>query len=388
MNYFSDTWHVIDTYFRTNPYFLTKHHLESWNDFVNSKITSTIKVLNPFVILKNQDNGNIIHEINVYIGGYSGEEVFINKPTIYENGEQRVMYPNEARLRDLTYQTEIFANILLKFITREGDSETIQEVQFPNIKIGAFPIMLHSKLCCLQDQAFDVLKEMGECPYDQGGYFIIDGKEKVIVAQERIALNKIFINKSKDDRFSYEALVRSTSEENPLFPKTLHIYVIKENIEYNYTKKTEKGLIPNSIIITCPNFNKPIPLFTIFRALGVESDKEILEYILYDVDIEKHAAALDFLRYSILAGNKVISQYDALDHLKSYTEYNSIDKVRYVLVHDFFPNMGYSFRNKALFLGHLVNRLVKTFLGLLPESDRDNYIYKRVDISGFLVGNL
>jgi DNA-directed RNA polymerase II subunit RPB2 len=389
MDYFSDTWNVIDTYFKTNPYFLTKHHLESWNDFVNSKITNTIKVLNPFVVLKNQDNGNIVHEINVYIGGLSGEEVFINKPTIYENGEQRVMYPNEARIRDLTYQTEVFANILVKFITRDGNTETIQEVNFNNIKIGAFPIMLHSKLCGLQDQPFDVLKEMGECPYDQGGYFIIDGKEKVIVAQERIALNKIFINKSKDDRFSYEALVRSTSEENPLFPKTLHIYVIKENLKYSYTKKTEKGLIPNSIIITCPNFNKPIPLFIIFRALGIESDKNILEYILYNIDdTTQHADALAFLRYSILAGNKVLSQNDALEYLKSHTEYNSIDKVRYVLVHDFFPNMGHSFRNKALFLGHLVNRLVKVVLGMIPESDRDNYIFKRVDISGFLVGNL
>ena len=69
MNYFEDTWHVIDTYFNSNPYFLTKHHLESWNDFVSNKIVGTIKVLNPFIILKNQENGKIQHEINIFVGG-------------------------------------------------------------------------------------------------------------------------------------------------------------------------------------------------------------------------------------------------------------------------------------------------------------------------------
>lgn len=386
MNYFSDTWNVIDTYFKTNPYFLTKHHLESWNDFVSKKLVNTINVLNPFVVLKNQDNGRLVHEINVYIGGENGDEVFVNKPTIFEHGEQRVLFPNEARLRDLTYQSDIFANIVVKFTTREGDKETADVTEFKNVKIGAFPIMLHSKLCCLQNQPFDVLKEMGECPYDQGGYFIIDGKEKVIVAQERIALNKIFINKSKDDRFSYEALVRSTSEDNPLFPKTLHFYVIKENLKYKYKKKTESGPIPNSIIITCPNLSKPVPIFIIFRALGIESDKQILEHILYDIDNQQEA--LEFLRYSVLAGNVVTTQSEAFAYMQPLTEYKTIDKVKYILIHDLFPNMGHFFKNKAMFLGHLLNRLVKTVLGMIEESDRDNYIYKRVDISGFLIGNL
>lgn len=389
MNYFEDTWHVIDTYFNSNPYFLTKHHLESWNDFVSNKITGTIKVLNPYVILKNQENGKIQHEINIFVGGIEGEDIFLNKPTIYENGEQRVMYPNEARIRDLTYQTEIYSNIVVRYITREGeDNVKVEEKVFNNVKIGAFPIMLHSKLCCLYEQPFEVLREMGECPYDQGGYFIVDGKEKVIVAQERIALNKLFINKSKDDIFSHEALVRCISEDNPLFPKTIHIYVAQDKSKYNYTRKTRQGRLPNSITITCPNISKDIPIFIIFRALGIESDKEILEYIVYDIDNPKSAALLEFLRYSVLDANKVMTQLEALEYLKSYVEYNNIDKVKHVLVNDLFPNVGNEFRNKVMFLGHLLNKLVRTVLGIINESDRDNYIYKRVDISGFLVGNL
>lgn len=388
MRYFEDTWKVIDTYFKTNPYFLTKHHLDSWNDFITARLLNTIRVLNPFIILKNQDNGALQHEINIFVGGVNGDEVFLNKPTIFENGEQRLLYPNEARLRDLTYQTDIYANILVRYITREdGDRETVEEVVLKNIKIGAFPIMLHSKLCCLQDQPRQVLREMGECPFDQGGYFVIDGKEKVVVAQERIALNKLFINESKDERFVYEALVRSTSDENPLFPKTIRLYVARDSSKYDYRKKTNKGRIPNSICMACPNIQKDIPIFIVFRALGVESDRDILEYILYDLDHPKNETLMEFLRYSLLDANQVTTQAEAHNYIKGHVEYNSLDKVRHVLIHDLFPNLK-SFRDKALFLGHLINRLVRTTLRIIPESDRDNYVYKRVDISGFLFGNL
>lgn len=400
-----ETWKVIDTYFRTTSHFLTKHHLDSWNDFVNSRITSTIKVLNPFVILKNQENGRVAHEINIYVGGRNGDEVFINKPTIFEQGEQRAMFPNEARIRDLTYQSELYANVTVVYTTKEkleGSSEMtptkVEEVSIKNIKIGAIPIMLHSKLCCLYNQPPEVLREMGECPYDQGGYFVIDGKEKVIVAQERIALNKIFINSSKDDRFSYEALVRSTSEENPLFPKTIRLYI---NKDHSSTKK--KKAVPNSIVMACPNITNEekeaggikkkaaaakIPVFVIFRALGVESDKDILRHIVYDIDDPKNETLIDFLRYSVIHANTVTTQEEAMEYIRGYVEYKSIDKVKHILVHDLFPNMGTSFKMKALFLGHLLNRLVKTALGIVQESDRDNYIFKRVDISGFLIGNL
>lgn len=393
MDYFEDTWRVIDRYFKTNPYFLTKHHLDSWNDFVSTKISSTIRVLNPFVILKNQDNGKVTHEINIFVGGQNGDEIFLNKPTIFEHGEQRVMYPNEARIRDLTYQSELYANIYVQYVTREkqdmgGEHVKMEEIVLKNIKIGALPIMLHSKLCCLFNQPFDILREMGECPYDQGGYFIVDGKEKVIVAQERIALNKLFINKSGNEYFSHEALVRCTSEDNPLFPKTIHIYVAKDKNNFDYRKKTQKGRIPNSITMTIPNVNKEIPIFIIFRALGIEGDKDILELITYDVDDQKNECIIDFLRYSILDAGNVTTQEAALAMLQSHVEYNTLEKVKHVLTHDLFPNVGYSLKNKALFLGHLIHKLVKTALGIIPESDRDNYVYKRVDISGFLVGNL
>ena len=383
MKYFEDTWHVVDTFFKTTPYFLTKHHIESWNDFVSKRLLNTIKVLNPFTVLKEQDNNEIVHEIDVYIGGENGDNIFITKPTVFENGEQRILYPNEARLKDMTYQSDIYANITIKYTTYEkGNFLNSYTEELKQIKIGAIPIMLHSNLCILNNQPFEILREMGECPYDQGGYFIVDGKEKVIVAQERIALNRIFINESHDDKYSYEGLVRCTSEENPLFPKTIYLYVAKDVL----TKKPAR--VRNSITMTCPNIETEVPLFVMFRALGIESDKEIMSYILYDINDNTNQPLIEFLRYSVLGASSIYTQKDAFEFLRKYVEYNNDDKVKHVLIHDVFPNVGSSFRAKAMFLGHVVNKLIKTCLGMIQKSDRDNYVFKRVDISGFLIGNL
>lgn len=418
MDFFKDTWNVLDEYFKSN-YFLTKHHLDSYNDFILHKLSNTIQVLNPFIIIKNQ--GNITHEISVYIGGLEGNDIFIDKPTIIDNGVQKIMYPNEARLKNMTYKTDLYVNILIKYNTTEPGKEDIIETRlFKNVKIGAIPIMLHSSLCVLNNQEKNVLREMGECIYDQGGYFIIDGKEKVVVAQERITTNRIFINKSKDVKYSYEGLIRCTSEESPLFPKTINIYVYENKLKKNkinedtgadgdgedededneeeeeQQQKEEEGpgkitKFPNAIILVSPNIDIKIPLFVLFRALGVESDKDILEHIIGD-DLEKeyNKVYIDFLRSSIIqcARMNIYTQEDAMNYLTNFIKYNDISKLKDIMINDLFPNVGHNFKNKALFLGHIIKKLVKICLNISKESDRDSYLFKRVDISGFLIGNI
>ena len=410
------TWSVLDSYFKSDKYFLTKHHLASYNDFIGNKMSSIISALNPIINIK--ITPEVSHEILVYVGDLDGHKIYINKPTIVENGEQRLLYPNEARLRDMTYQSEIFADILVKYNTKDlntGEISTTSHL-FERVKIGAIPIMLHSNICVLNNQSYAVLREMGECHYDQGGYFIVNGKEKVIVAQERIATNRIFINKSKDDKFSYEGLIRCTSEENPLFPKTVHFYVYTDkplktlkdeqkeiDKEKNPNKKAaiiakqlnklEKDKdkakqFPCAILIESPNIAKPIPLFWLFRAFGIESDYDILQHIVYNVDDPSNKEMLEFLRASIVNGNEMYTQDQVLNHLSNYNKFKHIDKLIEILANDIFPNVGVNFKKKAIFLGYVVNELVKVCLGAKKESDRDSYIFKRVDISGFLIGNL
>ena len=395
MDFYKDTWSVLNKYFESN-YFLTKHHLDSYNDFVSNKLINTIKVLNPFIVVKNPDK-TTHYEIKVYIGGKDASEIFIDKPVITENKEQsRLMYPNEARLKDMTYQSNIYANITIEYVM----NNVIEVDSFKNVKIGSIPIMLHSRLCALNEQPKSVLQEMGECVYDQGGYFIIDGKEKVIVAQERIVTNKIFINESKDPKYSHEALIRCTSEENPLFPKTIHIYAHRYSVIPPAPKETQDdnkevsqeeqeeienaAKNPFSIVMNIPNVSlKKIPIFVLFRALGIESDKSIIEMIVPN----ENKTMMDYLRYSLLT-SEFYSQEEAIQYLAKFVEYKNPDKVKHVLMYDLFPNMGIEFRHKALFLGVVINKFLRVILGMNKESDRDSYIYKRVDISGFLIANL
>lgn len=421
MNSSTDTWKFVEQYFKSSKYFLTSHHLDSYNDFIRRKIFNTIQVLNPFIMIKNRDD--VTHEVNVIIGGPSQKEIFVNKPTLVEDGIAKPLYPNEARLKNLTYKSDIYANVLVKYITKMKGKETFEEELFKNVKIGSIPIMLHSCLCPLNEQDSEVLREMGECPFDQGGYFVIDGKEKVIVAQERIATNRLFVNKGSDPKFSYQGLIRCTSEENPLFPKTINIFVYadelgrvvkkkdeesdgdggkgeggdgggeiekqKKKAEEEEDKKSRFPKVRNAIVFEIPNVNRiKIPVCVLFRALGVESDKSILEYIVGDLEDPKNHDIIEFVRYSIIHANTCTTQEQAFEYLENFVEYKSHEKLRHILMYDLFPNVGYTLKNKAMFLGYIVNKLVQIALGASKESDRDSYIYKRVDISGFLVGNL
>ena len=371
-------WNIINSYFNSNNYYFSNIQIESYNDFIGNKLPYTIKTLNPFTMLKNKpDTDEVLYEVNVYIGGREGDKIYLGKPVLHENKKNKPLYPNEAKLKDLNYCSELYADILIEYITY-GDEIKKEEQELKLTKLGLIPIMVHSNLCILNNQSSNVLTEMGECPYDQGGYFIISGKEKVIITQERIATNKIFISKSKEDYFSYEATIRCTSKENILFPKTINFGV--------YSEDYSKGVRKNAIILTCPNIDKNIPLFIMFRALGIESDKEILKYILYDINADKKI--LDFLRFSIIDSNYIYNQQEALEYIAQYTSYKNVDNAMYVITNDFLPNVGTDFNNKAFFLGYLVNKIIKTSLGLSETTNKDNYLYKRVDLSGYQLSNL
>jgi DNA-directed RNA polymerase II subunit RPB2 len=392
---------VLDKFFKSNRYFISKHHLDSYDDFVSNKLMNTIKVLNPITVLKNQENGIISHEIEIFVGGVDSQSVYLKPPTFL---------PNEARLRDLTYAAEMYADILVRYTTHNKSTGTskVEESHIKDVRIGTLPIMLHSRLCVLRDKTPQELIKMGECPKDIGGYFVIDGKEKVIVAQERIATNRIFINQSGDDKYSYSGMVRCTSRENPLFPKTIHIHVRKD--ELKTPEKREAEAPRNSIVVEIPGFTDQkekspldpslkrgvssggrtlvVPLFVLFRALGIESDKDIIQHIVPDMDASYNKKLLEFLYFSVLNGRECTTQEAAIKYLANRVEYQNEDRVNHILMHDVFPNMGTSYAAKALFLGHVVNKILRVAIGAEKESDRDNYLYKRVDISGFLIGNL
>ena len=187
---------------RHNKNYLTKHHLDSFNDFVINKIPQTFSQYNPQILYKeqNKETNDYKYEINIYYGGYDGSRVYIGKPIIVRNegdfSVKKQMYPNEARMRNLSYSSHIFCDIVIDYFINSAEGKKKITKTFEKVNIGKIPIMLQSKLCVLGDASFELRKQMGECPFDQGGYFVIDGQEKVIVSHERKAENKLYIVKS------------------------------------------------------------------------------------------------------------------------------------------------------------------------------------------------
>ena len=207
----------------------------------------------------------------------------ITSPRIYENnGAQSIMYPNEARLRNFTYAGDIYIKFKFKTYEKYGEGLTKQrinkEVVLDNIKCGKLPIMLGSKACILSNISLNKKIDYEECEYDEGGYFIINGTEKVLVSQERQAENKVycFKNSKFQPKYSHIVEIRSVPDKTVLTPKNLQIKIT--------SKQSIQG---KNIKVSIPHIKQDIPLFVIFKVLGVVTDYEIVEYILYDVPKKK-----------------------------------------------------------------------------------------------------
>lgn len=379
-------WDIFDKYFNSGNNFISNHHIESFNHFVDHTIPYTIKTFNPIQVIKHDPNdpSSIKHKIEAFIGGEDGQAIYYDKPTLYdsESSTQRFMYPNEARLMDYTYACDIYADVLIKaYHLEEGDKYREERKTYTHVKLGSLPIMLQSKLCVLSGMPPEVRKEMGECSFCPGGYFIVDGKEKVIVAQEMNITNFLFVNAIDDPKYSHHAFIRCTSAKTSVFPKT---------IEFNvYGASFAQGSRKNAITVSIPHIKKEIPLFLLFRALGVESDKDIMEHIMMAPVSNDNTHMQEFLRSSAMDGNVLFKKREALKYLSTFVPLNTVEHVLYIIDQNLFPNLETtSLVQKAIYLGYLSNILIRNCLGVLPDTDRDNYTFKRVGISGFMMGDI
>ena len=216
---------------------------------------------------------------NLYLGGKDGNKLYYGKPMIYDENREHFMYPNEARLRNMTYGITIHYDVDVEFFIVEDEEdyeleEPTHEMTLEKIYLGRFPIMLLSDQCILRGLDPSVRFEMGECKNDYGGYFIIDGKEKCIVSQEKFADNMIYIRDKVNDLYNYGADVRSVSEDASKPVRTVGVRMVAP------TTTLKNG----QIVVNVPNVRKPVPLFILMRALGVESDKKIIEYCLLNLE--------------------------------------------------------------------------------------------------------
>ena len=392
-------WNLIDKYFKDNPYNLVAHHLDSYNDFFSKGIFQIFRENNPirFVERETEAVGEDTSkktktaklgsrenpkECLIYLGGKNGNKLYFGKPIIYdeETGKPypHYMYPNSARLRNMTYGVTIHYDIDVEFIYYVEDQK-IQEVKtYEKIYLGRFPIMLHSNLCILKGLTTEARFNMGECRNDYGGYFIIGGKEKVILSQEKFGNNMLYVRKYKDDEiYSYSCEVHSVSEDSSKPIRYTSAKIIAPDTLYTN----------NQIVIDVPNVKKPIPLFILMRALGVISDKSIIEYCL--LDLNTNSNMVDLFIPSIHDANAIFTQQIALEFIAKFTKRQTVSAVQDILMNYFLPHIGEdNYLNKAYFIGFMVNKILRIFTGKEAPTDRDNFKFKRIETSGSLIYDL
>ena len=349
-------WNVIKSYFEKKGFI--DHQITTFNDYINTGIQRVVKECD---IIVNQKD--LKYTVNF-------GEVYIPTPKIIEEDRKvRLLYPLEARTKDLNYDSPIFVDIKE---TIEIDGQKPEINLHERIKIGRTPIMLRSEKCNLSSCSKKERILNGECEWDSGGYFIIKGKERVLVGQLRGIYNQPLVLAQKSgEKYKYICDVRSMSEE------TGHSVLLQVKI----------GSDDRNIVFSLPYIKEVIPVGIVFKALGYLEDEEIADIIgdNENKDIQR------YIRYIIRDSYFIKTQEEALRHIGQFSmhiikEEKRKDYALQVVENELLPHMGITstIKEKVYFLGNMVNKLLKTSIGLRTEDDRDNYSNKRVEMAGVL----
>ena len=392
-SYTEAPFHMIESYFE-GQYLerLVRHQIESYNHFIGYQAQRTIQMFNPVEIKSEHDYIAEMdkHLLEIHI---SFENFKLYPPQIHENnGATKIMFPKEAKLRNFTYASTMTIDIHIEYIIRNTeamDTPKIIKKILPKINIGKMPIMLKSSVCVLTQNKHIHPTYTGECGMDCGGYFIIKGSEKTVLGQERAAENKIYCFDGKNTtKWAWFAEIKSIPDDKCISPKQIEMMIASKNNGFGH-----------GLFITVPRIKYPIELFTLFRALGILSDKAICSYIILDTASESQEEMLDFLQASIIDSNKYMTQEDALRHITSMVAYTPLNMDKEtgqrkkrefaveVLTKDLFPHCK-SLTQKLYLIGYMASKLIQTSKGLLPPDDRDSYLNKRIELTGTLINNL
>lgn len=398
-SYIEEPWSIISSYFHGKHLEqLVRHQIESYNDMVNNQLRRTIDMFNPVRIASEQDFDKVSqkHKLEVEV---SFNNFYLYRPQIHENtGATKIMFPQEARLRNFTYASMMTTDLSIKYIVRSGPNlsnvQTFHK-QIPKVHIGKLPIMLKSCICVLSQHDHLNHNVTGECPHDAGGYFIINGSEKTVLGQERAVENKVVCyNVSKNNnKWLWVAEIKSIPDHKCISPKQINMMVVAKQNGFGHP-----------LVIQIPRMKQPVSLFIVFRALGVISDKEICEYIVYNISGSENGSPqtkilLDALQASIIEANHIMTQDEAIKYMISQViftpinmdkETGAIKKREFameVLHNDLFPHCNTD-KQRIYFLGYMANKLLMAFFEIIKQDDRDSYLNKRIDLTGTLLNNL
>ncbi len=342
-------WESVSAFFKDFP--LTKQHIDSYNEFMNRKIQGVV------------DEVGIIetHKENCYI---KLGKIRMEKPVVTEaDGSRRQVLPMEAILRNRTYAAPVFLEMTLIDQGVETDKD--------EVCIGEIPVMLKSDLCYLRDMNEDDLMKAGQDPDDPGGYFIINGSERVLVSVEDLAPNRVIVSKEpKGGRNIIVGRVFSTKGG----------FRAKIGVERNHD---------GTVFINFPASPKNLNLFIALKALGLDSKSELLSAFSETPQVQNEVLLN-------LESIDVRSREDAVDYLGKRVaacqpeEYRKT-RAEQVLDQYLLPHIGTTREErmkKAYFLVRMVERIIEVAHDLRKEDDKDHYANKRIKISGNLVEDL
>ena len=325
---------------------LVRHQLDSFNRFIEERLQKVI-----------DEQGVIELDIeNTYV--ILGE-VKLDRPKVKEaDGTEHLLYPIEARLRNLTYASPIWLKCQ---VVDEGAPQ-----QEEWVKIGMLPVMVKSKICNLY--GVKDTSKFGEDPLDPGGYFIINGSERALVTLEDLAPNKIILE--REEKYGEPVEVAKCFSQRSGYRA---LVVVERNRN-------------NILEVTFPQIPKPIQFVVMMRALGVESDQEIVEMVSEDPEIMK------FMLENVEVA-EVETQEEAIDYIgrrvaPGQSKEYRIERATQVIDHYFLPHIGTekeARRAKAFFLARMAEAVFELYLGYRMEDDKDHYANKRLKLAGDLM---
>jgi DNA-directed RNA polymerase beta subunit len=403
---------LISSYFKAKGF--VGHQIDSYNMFIEVGIQKILTETGPIVIKTSSESRGGEATYTIEFGTIS-----LKKPIIREHdGTTNILYPQEARHRNLTYHASIYCDISVSTTrkTKNGIIETT--VRTSKEQLGYIPIMVRSKFCLLNKKTEKEAAELGECIYDEGGYFIINGNEKVVIAQERMPNNIVYcFYKKPPSKIVWQAEIRSQFEYHIKTTSTLYLRIFSKGSRSNYTP-TPTFTDIDGIRAQITYIKQDIPIMFLFYALGYTSKNSIIDIItnarIPTKEDYYYKNILKFLRCSFDEAEDILQEEEtapenlqdfALDYIgkKGSTIAGSrADRIKYatqIFNKELLPHLSLEYndifkeplqlaKTKAHFIGYIINKLYLCYVGIDKENDRDHLANKRIELTGNLLGSL
>jgi DNA-directed RNA polymerase beta subunit len=329
-------------------------NINSFNNFVENELQKIIeqnRYIEPTIIPQNIDDFKI-----------RLDRIWIDKPEITEaDGSKRSLYPIEARLRGLSYAAPLFLEV-------SAHVNGVQRESFQT-QIGNLPIMVKSKYCHLSKLSKDDLIDKGEDPDDPGGYFIINGTEKVLIHIEDLAANNFMVEKQTLGTADFVGKIFSEYAA----------FKIPHTIE-----RLNDGIIYLSFTRV-----KRVPIVLILKALGMLKDEDIIN----SINPGEFSNDIFVNLYGFTAIKESEEAIDAIAKIMGITQTREIrvERVQELLDRFLLPHLGITNEDaskKAVNLCKLLHIFILKINGAIPLDDKDSYMNKRVKMAGDLLSDL